>query len=159
MKNSLETPYHIYNDVTETPLPIQDLFKRAFEAREVAYAPYSKFKVGSALLLENFEMVVGTNQENASYPVGICAERVALSSSSSQYPNIPIQSIAIVAGKDLNNENAIAPCGICRQTLLEYENRQDKPIEIYFMGTQGKVIYVDSVKRLLPFSFDGSALI
>ncbi len=159
MKKNITLQYTEYPNISYTSKTIQNLFNRAFEARKVAYAPYSNFKVGSALLLDNGEIVIGNNQENASYPVGICAERVALTSASAQFPKSKILSIAIVAGKDLNNDQAIAPCGICRQSLLEYETKQKDPIEVYFMGTTGIVISFDSIKDLLPFCFDGSALI
>ncbi len=159
MNKKINISFQEFQSLQELPNSIQDVFNRAFKAREVAYAPYSNFKVGAALLLENQEIIVGSNQENASYPVGICAERVGLSAASSQFPNVSIQCICIVAGKDLLNEKAIAPCGICRQSLLEYEHKQNSAIRVYFMGTKGKVMYLDSVKQLLPFSFDGNALI
>ncbi len=159
MKKNIQLYFTEYPNTSHTSKTVQNLFNRAFEARKVAYAPYSNFKVGCALLLENDEIVIGNNQENASYPVGICAERVALTSASAQFPNTKILSIAIVAGKNMNNDQAIAPCGICRQTLLEYETQQNTPIEIYFMGTTGMVISFHSAKDLLPFCFDGSALI
>ncbi len=159
MKKEINISFSEYSSVQDTSKIVQSLFERAFEARKVAYAPYSNFLVGCAILMNNGEIVIGNNQENASFPVGICAERVALTSASAQFPNQKISTLAIVAGKDMNNDKAIAPCGICRQTILEYELKQKSPIEIYFMGTTGKVIQFDSAKNLLPFCFDGSLLI
>ncbi len=159
MNKKIEISYKHFSNRNETSNSVQNLFKRAFEAREVAYAPYSHFRVGAALLLDNGEVVIGNNQENASYPVGICAERVALTASGSQFPDTKIEAIAIVAGKDLHNDYATAPCGLCRQSLLEYEVKQNQPIEIYFMGTIGAVIKFDSAKDLLPFCFDGKDLV
>ena len=127
------------------------------EAREVtaaAYAPYSNFNVGAVAKLANGEIVAGTNQENASYPVGICAERVLLASAASLYPNIAIDTIAI----SYNNNNGesihpISPCGMCRQSLVEYEERVKQPIRLLLSGLEGKVIVVNKANLLLPLSF------
>ena len=133
----------------------KELLIKAEWARDKAYAPYSKFLVGASVLLENNKIITGNNQENAAYPSGICAERVAVWKAMSEFPEIAIQSIFIVA-KSLNYSIAepIPPCGSCRQTLLEYEFRQKKPMSIYFAGETGKIIKVDSVNHLLPFAFN-----
>ncbi len=136
----------------------KNLIKLAKEATERAYAPYSKFQVGSAALLENGEIITGTNQENAAYPSGLCAERVTLFFANSQYPNVGVKMLAITAqtGGEFTAE-CTAPCGACRQVILETENRFDTPIRILMAGKE--VIYgVDSIKELLPLYFDKSSL-
>tara|TARA_B100000929_G_scaffold286455_1_gene271606 strand:- start:325 stop:807 length:483 start_codon:yes stop_codon:yes gene_type:complete len=149
----------VYDDIEETPEDVQDLMKQAIGVRENAYAPYSKFKVGAAILLEENRVVVGSNQENASYPSGLCAERTAVYAAGAQFPDSRILKIAITA-KSLRNKvvTPVPPCGACRQALMEYEVKQDKPIEIYFMGEMGKVVKAESVKELLPLVFDNSWL-
>jgi cytidine deaminase len=132
------------------------------EARKVtanSYAPYSNFNVGAAAKLANGKTITGTNQENAAYPVGICAERVLLSVAASLYPNIAIDTIAIT----YNNENGksnhpISPCGICRQSLLEYEERVQQPIRLILSGLEGKIYIVKKASQLLPLSFGGDDL-
>jgi cytidine deaminase len=128
-------------------------------ATENAYAPYSNFRVGSAVLLENGEVVIGVNIENASYPVGICAERSALSSAISQYPDEKIVAIAIsiLAPSGENNTPAF-PCGMCRQFISECEDRNDEKITLILAGQTGEVWLINSSKDLLPFSFGGSDL-
>ena len=149
----------VYDDIEETPEDVRELMKQAVVVRENAYAPYSKFKVGAAILLEGNEVVVGSNQENASYPSGLCAERTAVYAAGAKFPDSRILKIAITA-KSLRNKvvSPVPPCGACRQALIEYEAKQDKPIEIYFMGEMGKVVKAESVKELLPLVFDNSWL-
>ena len=128
---------------------------QAIEIRKKAYAPYSQFRVGAALLLDNGKIVLGSNQENAAYPSGLCAERVAIFYAGSRYPDAKILKIAITAASDTNQTTApIPPCGSCRQSIAEYEIKQDTPIEIYFMGEIGEVYKSASLKNLLPFMFD-----
>lgn len=132
------------------------LLQRAIEATHISYAPYSHFHVGAAALLENGEIVLGSNQENASYPVGLCAERVLLSAVSSVYPNVPIKTIAISYRNEAGKSNRpISPCGICRQTLVEYETRLQHPIRLILGGTEGKVWVIEKAGSLLPFGFSG----
>jgi cytidine deaminase len=129
------------------------LLHEAIEATRNAYAPYSKFSVGAAVLLDNGEIIHGSNQENAAYPSGLCAERVALFYASSRYPNAAIKAIAVnstVNGKE--NHDPVYPCGDCRQVLLEWENRSGKPIKV-IMGSASKIHVVNSIKDLLPLSF------
>lgn len=149
----------VYDTLDELPEDVQELFERAFEARDKAYAPYSKFRVGAALLLENGEVVTGSNQENASYPSGLCAERTASFYAGAQFPGVAFHKLAISA-KSLNHPviTPIPPCGACRQALAEYEVKQEKPIEIFFMGESGKVVKSNSLKELLPLVFDNSYL-
>lgn len=160
MKNiKIEINLKEFDAVSELPVSIQKLMNKAHEAREKAYAPYSLFKVGAALQLKSGEIVTGNNQENAAYPSGLCAERVAIFHAGSQHPDATFVSMAITA-KSLNHvlSSPIAPCGACRQVLAEYEVKQDAFIEIYFMGETGKIIKASSVKDLLPLIFDAAFL-
>ena len=151
--------FEVYDAVEELPKAIQDLMKEAVLARDNAYAPYSQFKVGAALALDNNEVVTGSNQENASYPSGLCAERTAIYYAGSRYPEAQIENIAISA-KSMKHkvEAPVPPCGACRQALVEYEVKQEAEIAVYFMGESGKVMKANSIKDLLPLIFDNSAL-
>ena len=135
------------------------LLNTAKSAALNAYAPYSKFNVGAAVLLANNQIVIGVNIENASYPVGICAERSALASAISSYPDQEIKAIAItyIATEGANNDPAF-PCGMCRQFISECEDRNKKNIILILSGQHGKVIKINSSKDLLPFSFSGKDL-
>jgi cytidine deaminase len=140
----------------ELPEEYEKLLKSAHVATSRAYAPYSKFKVGAAVLLEDGSVVLGANQENASYPVGVCAERVAITSASAQHPRVNVRAVAIsVKGKDIVVDTPVSPCGICRQTILEYELTQNKDIELILQGETGDVYWVPSAKTLLPLYFSG----
>jgi len=155
----IESILYVFDSIEEVDDDIQSLMKQALNARKKAYAPYSKFSVGAALLLENGEVITGSNQENASYPSGLCAERTAIYYAGSQYPDIKILKIAITAGSLIKTTNSpIPPCGACRQAIAEYEVKQETPIEIYFMGETGKVIKSNSLANLLPLVFDKSVL-
>ena len=149
----------VYDEIAELPENIQTLMAQAVAIREMAYAPYSHFRVGAALMLENGIVVTGNNQENAAYPSGMCAERVAIWAAGSQYPDQKILQIAISARSENHLLNQpIPPCGACRQAIAEYEVKQDKDIEIYFMGEVGKIYKSDSLHDLLPLVFDSSNL-
>ncbi|NNJ87986.1 MAG: cytidine deaminase [Eudoraea sp.] len=149
----------IFESLAELPKAEQELINHALKARENAYAPYSDFKVGAAILLENNQVVIGSNQENASYPSGLCAERVAVFQAGAKYPGIPILKIAIVASSDKTpNRKPAAPCGNCRQSIFEYENRQEKPIELLLMGGEGPIYKCHSVKDILPLAFGSDSL-
>ena len=129
------------------------LIKEANKQSLMAYAPYSNFQVGSALLLENGEIIGGNNQENSSFSAGICAERVALFSAKSQYPSVNILTLAIVAKKNEHTtESPVCPCGICLQALLEYEEKQNKPIKLILAGKK-EVYIIEKIKDCLPLSF------
>ncbi|MDR2224127.1 MAG: cytidine deaminase [Flavobacteriaceae bacterium] len=148
-----------YDSIVELNQDDQLLMQRAVEVRKNAYAPYSKFKVGAALLLEDGTIVVGSNQENAAYPSGLCAERTAIFQAGALYPDQKILKIAITAGSELKITNSpIPPCGACRQSILEYEVRQDTPIEMFFMGVEGAVCYSPSLVNILPFHFDKDSM-
>ena len=149
----------VYKDVSELPSDVKALMNKAIEARNNAYAPYSRFQVGVALLLENNQIVLGNNQENAAYPSGMCAERVAIWKASSDYPGVKVKQLVITASSSNSTvDRPVGPCGACRQTLSEYEINQKEPIEIYFMGEVGKVVKTASLLSLLPFSFDSTYL-
>ncbi|MBO9583496.1 MAG: cytidine deaminase [Flavobacterium sp.] len=152
---NITSSFTIFDNLNELPAEIQDLMNQAVEIRKKAYAPYSKFKVGAALLLDNGKVILGSNQENAAYPSGLCAERTAIFYAGSAYPEAKILKMAITAASDTNQTTApIPPCGSCRQSIAEYEIKQDTPIEIYFMGEIGEVYKSSSLKNLLPLMFD-----
>lgn len=156
---TVTTSFTAYNAITELPQDVQELMAKAVETRKNAYAPYSKFRVGAALLLDNGKTVIGSNQENAAYPSGLCAERVAVFHAGAAYPDSKILKLAISAAADEKIvSEPIPPCGSCRQAIAEYEFRQDMPIEIYFMGQEGKILKSDSLKNLLPLVFDKNFL-
>lgn len=158
-KVDIKTQITIFNSPNELPVEVKNLMEKAVQAKNNAYAPYSKFKVGAAILLENGAIVTGNNQENAAYPSGICAERVAIWKAASEFPTQKINCIAVSASSSTQiTKEPVAPCGACRQTMLEYELNQENKIEVYFMGELGKVIKTNSVTDLLPIAFDKSFL-
>ena len=141
---------------TEAQLNERDaaLLKIARETTKMAYAPYSQFNVGAVARMANGEIIRGTNQENASFPVGICAERVLLSNAAMQYPGVAIESIAIsYDNTNGQSQHPISPCGICRQSLLEYELRVKQPIRLILGGLSGMVYVISQASSLLPLSF------
>ena len=160
MKNiSINSNFTIFEDIGDLPAKIQDLVVSAKNVRRKAYSKYSNFSVGVSILLEDGTVVDGSNQENAAYPSGLCAERTAIFYANSTYPNLQIKCLVIVAGSNLKtNSTPIAPCGACRQVIAEYENKQNSEIELYFMGETGKIMYSNSIVNLLPFKFDSSFL-
>ena len=160
MKNiTITTQLSVFDSAQDLPQDIQHLMEQAIAIRKKAYAPYSKFRVGAALLLDNGKVVLGSNQENAAYPSGLCAERVAIFQAGAVYPETKIVKMAITAASDTNQtKSPIPPCGACRQSIAEYEFKQEQPIEIYFMGEVGSIYKSDSLKNLLPFTFDKNFL-
>jgi cytidine deaminase len=149
----------VYSNLDELSTEDQMLMNKAIEARGNAYAPYSKFHVGAALLLDNGEIVLGNNQENAAYPSGMCAERVAIWQAGSLFPGVKIKKLAISASSKITKvDKPIGPCGACRQTLSEYEINQKEPFPVIFMGEVGEIVKTPSLLSLLPFSFDSSYL-
>lgn len=152
--------YDVYDDINELDEGDRQLLTLARQATGDAYVPYSHFNVGAAALLENEAIVKGSNQENASYPVGLCAERVLLSGVSSLHPGVPVKTIAI----SYNNQNGssdkpVSPCGICRQTLVEYEQRFKEPIRLILAGMEGKIFVIERAGSLLPLGFTASDFI
>ena len=155
----IETTLSVYDSLDNLPQDIISLMDHAAEARKKAYAPYSKFSVGVAILLENGEIVTGSNQENASYPSGSCAERTAIYYAGAKFPNVKMLKMTVIAGSQIKQTlEPIPPCGACRQAIAEYEVKQETPIEIYFMGETGKVVKSESLANLLPLLFDSSSL-
>lgn len=155
----IETKLSVFESFNELSHSEKEFMNQAIEIRKKAYAPYSKFQVGAAIVLDNGVVLQGSNQENAAYPSGLCAERVVIFYAGANYPNNKIVKLFISATpSDRDSENPIPPCGSCRQSIAEYEIKQDLPIEIYFMGAKGQVYKSDSLKNLLPFMFDKSNL-
>ncbi|CAM1348008.1 cytidine deaminase [Tenacibaculum insulae] len=158
-KIELKASATVYNSIEELTIEDKNLMNKAIEARKKAYAPYSKFNVGAAFLLENGTVILGNNQENAAYPSGMCAERVGVWKVGSEFPGIKIKKLAISAASENSTVNKpVGPCGACRQTLSEYEINQKEPIKVLFMGEVGKIVKTESLLSLLPFSFDSSYL-
>ena len=158
-KISINSNFTIFEDIDYLPAKIQELVLSAKNIRKNAYSKYSNFSVGVSILLEDDTIVDGSNQENAAYPSGLCAERTAIFYANSNYPHLKIKCLVIVAGSNLkSNSTPIAPCGACRQVIAEYENKQNSEIELYFMGETGKIIRSKSIENLLPFKFDSSFL-
>ena len=145
-----------YEELTEQD---RQLIEAAKLATEHSYAPYSRFHVGAAALLADGTVVTGTNQENAAYPSGLCAERTTLFYSGSSHPNTPVVALAIAAYTDgAFTPKPIAPCGACRQVMLEVENRHQHPIRTLLYGTEGIYIIEGGARELLPLTFDASFL-
>lgn len=145
-------------DFEELSQAEKELVLTAKEATNRSYAPYSKFRVGAALLLANGEIVTGNNQENAAYPSGLCAERVTLMYANSQYPDVPVVTMALAAQNDHGfTTHEVSPCGACRQVILESELRYSQPIRILMYATN-HIYIVDSIKALLPLCFDKEQL-
>ncbi|NOX48347.1 MAG: cytidine deaminase [Chlorobi bacterium] len=143
-----------YNDISDLPEQERHLMELAVKATDFAYAPYSTFRVGTALLLENGEIITGNNQENMAYPSGLCAERVALFYAASQYPDVAVNTVAITArANDFEIDHPVAPCGACRQVMAETENRSKNKMKLIMMGEKGKVQVVEGVDNILPLMF------
>lgn len=159
VEKNIPFTYTEYENLQELPEADRELVLKAREAALVAYAPYSKFRVGAALKLKNGKIITGSNQENAAFPSGLCAERVALFAAHHQYPEVAVETIAITAQsfrKKINNP--ISPCGACRQVISESEKRFDQPIKLILTGEKGVVYVFNSVDSLLPFGFSSKDL-
>jgi len=158
-KHEINISFEVYADISELPIADAELLSQARKVTNLAYAPYSHFYVGAVAMMSNGEIVSGTNQENASYPAGICAERVLLSAASSIYPGQSIKTIAIsYIGKGQKSNRPVAPCGICRQSLIEFEQRFKQPIRLILAGMEGEIYIFDSIRTLLPLEFSGDDL-
>lgn len=156
---TIKTTFTLFENMGELPAEVKDLMDQAVAIRKTAYAPYSKFRVGVAILLDNGKIVLGSNQENAAYPSGLCAERTAIFYTGANYPEAKMLTMAISAASDSNpTTSPIPPCGACRQSIAEYEFKQEAAIEIYFMGETGNIYKSDSLKNLLPLTFDKNFL-
>ncbi len=136
----------------------KQLIDKAKEMTQHSYAPYSKFRVGAAALLANGAIVTGSNQENAAYPSGLCAERTTLFYANSQYPDQAVLTLAIAARTEQDFiDNPIPPCGACRQVILETETRYKHPVRILLYGKK-EIYLIKGIRDLLPLSFDGSEM-
>ncbi len=145
-----------YEECTEIE---KNLIEAAKEATSNAYAPYSHFHVGAAVLLENGKIISGNNQENAAYPSGLCAERTAVFYANAQYPNQKIEAMAVAAFYNGDfTDDLISPCGSCRQVLLEVESRYNSSVKILLYNKKGEVYVAESMKSLMPLSFTKDAL-
>lgn len=151
--------FDVYENADALSAADKALLETARQTTANAYAPYSRFYVGAAARINDGSVICGTNQENASYPAGLCAERVLLSAVASQHRKAVIEAMAI-SYDDQNgpSENPISPCGICRQSLLEFEERQQQPMRIILSGMKGKVYIINGANCLLPFAFKGDHL-
>ena len=151
---NLITTIREYDSVNEFSKEEQNLIQKCKEAIKTSYAPYSKFNVGAAVLLANGEIISGSNQENAAYPSGLCAERVAIFYANSKFPDIPVKALAITAfTKKEYTERPVPPCGSCRQVILETETRFKTPIKVILVS-RNKITVINDAKSLLPLNFD-----
>ena len=158
-KQKLEIKYTVFANKNELLDNDKSLIDKAKEISEIAYCPYSEFRVGAAVLLDNGEIFTANNQENAAYPQGLCAERIALFYAMAQCPNQKIKSIAIYGNpKHFELTHFISPCGGCRQVMQEYEQRGGEKIRILLSGNAGEVLLVDGIENLLPFQFSNKSL-
>jgi cytidine deaminase len=156
MKNKRTIHIHIeeYSSAGDLDQADKGLLDKAMEATSSAYAPYSSFRVGAAALLANGEIICAGNQENAAYPSGLCAERVALFYAQTRYPEVPVESLAVYARSDeFQMDDPVTPCGACRQVIAEHESRHGKKIRIIMGGNHGRVHVVDGIENLLPLMF------
>ncbi len=160
MKNiELKITYEEYNNLDELNAQDRELVEKATEAHGRAYAPYSQYNVGAALLLEDGEIITGNNQENVAYPSGLCAERVAMFYASSKYPNARFKTIAIAAkAENFIIADPVAPCGACRQVMSEYETKQQSSIRIILKGEKEKILIFNKVEDILPLIFHAEEL-
>lgn len=154
-KKNIIIEYEQYSGMDELMAPERDLLQQAIEAAKGAYAPYSKFRVGAAVRLSNGKVVVGSNQENAAYPSGICAERTALFSAHAIYPDAEVKAIALTAIDSSDNmlPTITYPCGACRQVMAEYENLANQPTLIIIGASKGIQVF-KGVSSIMPFMFD-----
>jgi cytidine deaminase len=153
-KQQFISDYTVYESEHELDSQDAALLLEAHEATKNSYAPYSKFHVGAAVRLANGVIVKGNNIENAAYPSGLCAERVALFAAQAQYPDVPVEAIAITANSETTEvSEPIPPCGSCRQVMVETEQRHKHPMRIICQGQTGPVFVFDGVETLMPFIF------
>lgn len=151
----LQVDYRCYAATTELPPEYQELLDCAKKALDLSYSPYSSFKVGAAILLKDGTLVPGANQENASYPLCLCAERNALAVANIQFPSQKMVAMAVVAAKE---DIFVSPCGACRQVIWENEQRNGVPITMLIQGPAGRIFSFKSIGDLLPFGFSRTDL-
>lgn len=153
-KLDFSVSYETYDHFQELSDEDQSLCTKAKDALKTSYSPYSNFKVATAVKLADGSVVTGSNQENAAYPSGLCAERVALFTIGAAYPNAVIESMAITAHTDnFTIDKPVTCCGSCLQVMAEFERKQNKEIEVLFYCIDGQILKVKGVKSLLPFGF------
>ncbi|MFM1931879.1 MAG: hypothetical protein RL226_1182 [Bacteroidota bacterium] len=145
--------FYEFEDASEIDQEKSALMEAAVQALQNAYAPYSNFRVGAAVLLGNGQVITGNNQENAAYPSGLCAERVALFAAKASFPKEQIKLVAIATELGLQTGDTIAPCGACRQVFAEYADQQEQPIELLLVGNSSRTAYFEDVRNLLPHRF------
>jgi len=156
---SFQIPVQIFPDFKSLRIDDALLLEAAKKATADAYAPYSKFRVGAAIRLSNGNILSGSNQENASFPAGICAERVVLSAASASYPGVAVTDMAVTYTHESGSgDRPISPCGICRQTLAEYEQRSGTAIRLILGGQSGEIFVIPKATDLLPFAFSSQEL-
>ncbi len=154
MRKELTISYEFFGKVSELSNEDQKDIEKARAVAKNAHAPYSRFYVGATLLLENGELVLGSNQENIAFPSGLCAERVALFYAGANFPGVAIKKLFVVAnGELIAKEAVLSPCGSCRQVMLESQNRQKEKMAIYLIGQDDTVHIFDSIYDLMPLAF------
>lgn len=158
-KTELKLSIIEYDSMNELDKDDYMLLRKAKDAVNAAYAPYSEYFVGAAALLENGQIFIGNNQENVAYPSGLCAERVAVFAAAANYPNVAVKAVAITSrAANFEVNEPVTPCGSCRQALAEYENLYHNKIRIILMGETGKVMVIESIGELLPLMFNAVEL-
>ena len=158
-EKKFEFTYKVFDKLDDLDKSDQALLTMAREATKSAYAPYSRFNVGAAAIVEGGKTVTGTNQENASFPVGICAERSLLATAATLFPGKAIETMAISYSTGTRStDKPISPCGMCRQALQEYELRTGKKMRIILGGQSGPIYIIEGAQSLLPLGFSGESL-
>jgi cytidine deaminase len=158
-KQTFQFNYDVYASLAELVPADRFLLGKATEAIGNAYAPYSNFRVAAAAKLSNGQIITGTNQENAAFPAGLCAERIVLGIAGSAWPNEILQTMAVTYFSEQGtNELPISPCGICRQSMQEYEVRMNSPIRLILSGRNSKILVIETAAMLLPLSFGRNML-
>ena len=158
-KKQFICPYVIYDSLDELEPQDAELVRLAHEATKSSYAPYSKFHVGAAVRMANGEIVTGNNIENAAYPSGLCAERVALFGAMAKFPGVAVEALAVVAHSESKViDEPAAPCGACRQVMVEVEQVSKQPLRVLCQGETGPIMVFDGIESLVPFIFQNSLL-
>lgn len=168
-RKELKLTFHVVDTPEGLDGEDRRLFARAVEAKETAHAPYSHFRVGAALLLENGEVVTGSNQENIAYPSGLCAERVAMFAAAAQHPGVAMVALAVATDHEVDEggeaptphgtseteaqADTISPCGGCRQVMVEYERKQARPLRVLCGASAGPITISDDAGSLMPLAF------
>ncbi len=159
IKKEVHISYYEAGDVSALSKQEQELVALSRQMCDQAYAPYSAFYVGAAVLLDNGEVIRGSNQENGAYPSGLCAERVAAFAASAMFPGMPMKVMAVSARSNrMKVDRPVSPCGACRQVLLEYELAQEAPMKILLATEEGSIMVIEQVSDLLPLAFSGNGL-